>query len=234
MSPRKFLLLVSLLLVVAYLLEALLFAWGLDDGVSVQHTSEWMNQWMLQKEGLLRGEWIRLFTWPFIHDINRLHFGFNLACLVLLTWFLPKISTKKLVLGMVISWGISTILFLGVAPKNHFLLGSSHWIFFLWGLFWKHENRKIRWFFVFSGLFFLLGSWVSAGWISGGLHWISFVLGGFWIFLRERSSRIQPPTAAGTKPARLQLIEMKIQQSGFDSLMLDEQQLWKEAHETLG
>ena len=233
MSPRKFLLLVSLLLVVAYLLEALLFAWGLDDGVSVQHTSEWMNQWMLQKEGLLRGEWIRLFTWPFIHDINRLHFGFNLACLVLLTWFLPKISTKKLVLGMVISWGISTILFLGVAPKNHFLLGSSHWIFFLWGLFWKHENRKIRWIFVFTGLFFLFGSWVSAGWISGGLHWVSFVFGGIWIYFGERKWGIQPVTAVVAKPARLQLIQLKIQQSGFDSLRLDEQQLWKEAHETL-
>lgn len=230
MSTRTFLLGFALVLMLAYGMEALLFSWDLDEGISVNHTSEWFNQWLLQKDGLLKGELIRLFTWPFIHDFNRVHFGLNLALLLGLIWFLPKISLKKLMGGLSVCWGFSSLLFLVLAPSSHYLLGSSHWIFFLWGIFWSHEKRKIRMLAVGLGFLFSIGSFANSGWISGIIHFSAFLGGIFWSLLGSSKKPFETIEEEHFPFSRLQLIQQKIQKSGFDSLLKEEQLIWKEEH----
>jgi hypothetical protein len=230
MSNRKFLLFFSLILLLAYALESLIFAWDFDEGVSIQHTSNWLNQWLLQGEGWQKGEWHRLFSWPWIHDLNRIHFGINLALLLLLTWFIPRIPLKKLIWGMVASWAISTLFFLLFAPKSHYLLGSSHWVFFLWGLAIGNENLRIRSIFAPLGVGLVLVSFFTSDGLSGIIHALSFVLGLVFILKSQPKTIPTVRKEQPIQPARLQLIQQKIQQSGFESLLMEEQQLWKEAH----
>ncbi len=230
MKNRQFLLLFSLLMLLAYAGEVLVFSWDLDEGISVQHTSTWMNQWLLQREGLQNGEWIRLFTWPFIHDLNRIHFGFNLSMFLVLMWFIPKISFKKLGWGLLGSWGIATTIFLLMAPKSHYLLGSSHWIFFLWGLTLGNEKASLRSVLGSLGFLFAVGSFFTSGWISGSIHASSFALGIILILNPKKKTKEAIVSQVGFPPARLQLIQLKIQQSGFESLLNEEKQIWKEAH----
>jgi len=230
MTNRRFLLLFSVLMLLAYAGEVLVFSWDLDDGISVQHTSNWMNQWLLQREGLQNGEWIRLFTWPFIHDLNRIHFGLNLWMFLILMWFIPKISFKKLGWGLLGSWGLASVLFLLMAPKSHYLLGSSHWIFFLWGLALGNEKTSFRSILGGLGILFAVGSFFTSGWISGTIHASSFALGILLLEKPKKKSEEFFASKVGFPPARLQLIQQKIQQSGFESLLNEEKQIWKEAH----
>jgi len=229
MSSRRFLLLFAIFLLLSYGLENLVFAWDLDEGISIQHTSTWMNQWLLQAHGIKEGEWIRLFTWPWIHDLNRIHFGFNFFFLLGLHWFIPQISIQRLLFGWLLSWLLSTLFFLLFAPSSHYLLGSSHWIFFIWGLTFSHRNKTYQIGLPLLGFIFILISYVFSGWMSGSIHLVSFFLGMF-LNLKRRSELVAEPKNHDFLLNRLSLIQQKINKSGFESLLLEEKQIWKEAH----
>jgi hypothetical protein len=117
-----------------------------------------------------------------------------------------------------------------MAPKSHYLLGSSHWIFFLWGLALGNEKASLRSVLGSLGFLFAVGSFFTSGWISGSIHASSFALGIILILNPKKKTKEAIVSQVGFPPARLQLIQLKIQQSGFESLLNEEKQIWKEAH----
>jgi hypothetical protein len=109
-------------------------------------------------------------------------------------------------------------------------LGSSHWIFFLWGLALGNEKTSFRSILGGVGILFAVGSFFTSGWISGTIHASSFALGILLLEKPKKKSEEFFASKVGFPPARLQLIQQKIQQSGFESLLNEEKQIWKEAH----